>query len=104
MVRVMPQLRTGGRKRQNARNARLAFSKNIRCHRIFCLILTDRGRGSRSGYAYLLGIDPVVVMKDIAKASREQALDALEWTAKTLAEAALKGQASTPTPGSVSGG
>jgi AcrR family transcriptional regulator len=38
----------------------------------------------------MLGIDPVVVMKDIAGASREQALDALEWSARTLAEAALK--------------
>ncbi len=38
----------------------------------------------------MLGIDPVVVMKDIAGASREEALDALEWGARTLAEAALK--------------
>jgi len=38
----------------------------------------------------LLGIDPVVVMKDIAGVSREQALDALEWTARTLVEAAVK--------------
>ena len=37
----------------------------------------------------LLGIDPVVVMKDIAGASREQALDALGWTAQTLVERAL---------------
>jgi AcrR family transcriptional regulator len=37
----------------------------------------------------LLGIDPVVVMKDIAGATREQALNVLEWTAKTLVEAAL---------------
>ena len=37
----------------------------------------------------LLGIDPVVVMTDIAGASREQALDALEWSARTLVEAAL---------------
>ena len=36
----------------------------------------------------LLGIDPVVVMKDIARASREQALDALEWAARTLVERA----------------
>lgn len=38
----------------------------------------------------LLGIDPIVVMSDIAKASREQALDALEWSAKILVEAALE--------------
>jgi AcrR family transcriptional regulator len=38
----------------------------------------------------MLGIDPLVVMKDIAGASREQALDALEWSARMLAEAALK--------------
>lgn len=37
----------------------------------------------------MLGIDPIVVMKDIAGASREQALDALEWSARTLVEAAL---------------
>ncbi|HLK48324.1 MAG TPA: TetR/AcrR family transcriptional regulator [Bryobacteraceae bacterium] len=37
----------------------------------------------------LLGIDPVVVMKDIAGASREQALDALEWSARALVEAGL---------------
>lgn len=36
-----------------------------------------------------LGIDPVVVMKDIARASREEALTALEWTARTLVSAAL---------------
>lgn len=40
-----------------------------------------------------LGIDPVVVMQDIARASREEALTALEWTARTLVSAAL---ASTP--------
>ena len=39
--------------------------------------------------ALLMGIDPVVVMKDIAGASREEALDSLEWTARTLVEAAL---------------
>jgi len=39
--------------------------------------------------ALLMGIDPVVVMKDIAGASREQALDALEWSARTLVEGAL---------------
>jgi AcrR family transcriptional regulator len=38
----------------------------------------------------MLGIDPVVVMKDIAGASREKALDTLEWSARTLVEAALK--------------
>jgi len=43
----------------------------------------------------LLGIDPVVVMKDIAEASRDEALDALEWTARTLVSAAVN-EASTP--------
>jgi AcrR family transcriptional regulator len=37
----------------------------------------------------MLGIDPIVVMKDIARASRKQALEALEWSARTLVEAAL---------------
>jgi len=37
----------------------------------------------------LMGIDPVVVMTDIAGVSREQALDSLEWSARALVEAAL---------------
>jgi AcrR family transcriptional regulator len=37
----------------------------------------------------LMGIDPVVVMTDIAAVSREQALDSLEWSARALVEAAL---------------
>ena len=37
----------------------------------------------------VIGIDPIVVMKDIAAATREQALDTLAWTARTLVEAAL---------------
>ena len=47
----------------------------------------------------LLGIDPVVVMKDIAGASRDQALDALEWSARTLVEAALNQKAARPHAG-----
>jgi AcrR family transcriptional regulator len=39
--------------------------------------------------ALLIGIDPVVVMTDIAQVSREQALDALEWSARALVAAAL---------------
>ena len=45
----------------------------------------------------LLGIDPVIVMKDIAGVSRKQALDTLEWTARTLVEAALASGASKGT-------
>ena len=41
------------------------------------------------GLTLMIGIDPIVVMKDIAGASREQALDTLEWSARTLVEAAL---------------
>ena len=37
----------------------------------------------------LMGIDPVVVMSDIAGVSREEALDTLEWCGRTLVEAAL---------------
>jgi AcrR family transcriptional regulator len=44
-----------------------------------------------------LGIDPVVVMTDIAGVSREQALDALEWSARTLVEGALRTAANTRT-------
>ena len=38
----------------------------------------------------LVGIDPVVVMTDIAGVSRKRALDTLEWTARTLVEATLR--------------
>jgi len=38
----------------------------------------------------LIGIDPVVAMTDIAGATREQALDTLEWTARTLVEVASR--------------
>ncbi|HEY8774729.1 MAG TPA: TetR family transcriptional regulator [Gaiellaceae bacterium] len=38
----------------------------------------------------LLGIDPVVVMTDIARVSRKQGLDALEWSARAMVEAALR--------------
>jgi hypothetical protein len=37
----------------------------------------------------LMGIDPVVVMTDIADVTREEALDALEWSARALVEGAL---------------
>jgi AcrR family transcriptional regulator len=37
----------------------------------------------------MFGIDPIVVMRDIADVSQEQALDALEWSARTLVEAAI---------------
>jgi len=37
----------------------------------------------------LMGIDPIVVMRDIAGASREEALDTMEWTARTLVAASL---------------
>jgi len=51
----------------------------------------------------LLGIDPVVVMTDIAGASRDEALDALEWMARTLTEAALGGGTGRVTGGRRSG-
>jgi len=38
----------------------------------------------------LLGIDAIVVMTDIARATRTEALDSLEWTARTLVAAALR--------------
>ena len=38
----------------------------------------------------MMGIDPVVVMTDIAGVTRGQALDALEWSARTLVEAAVQ--------------
>jgi hypothetical protein len=38
----------------------------------------------------LMGIDPVVVMTDIAGVSREDALNTLEWCGKTLVKAALR--------------
>ena len=42
----------------------------------------------------LLGIDPVVVMNDIAGIPREEALDTLEWTARLLIQAALNDKSS----------
>jgi AcrR family transcriptional regulator len=45
----------------------------------------------------LVGIDPVVVMTDIAGVSRARALEALEWSARALVESALReGRASGP--------
>jgi len=41
----------------------------------------------------LMGIDPIVVMTDIAGADRERALDALEWSARALVEQALHSEA-----------
>ena len=38
----------------------------------------------------LMGIDPVVVMTDIAGVSRQEGLDTLEWCARTLVEGALR--------------
>jgi hypothetical protein len=49
--------------------------------------------GCRAALTLLLGIDPV--MKDIAGASQEQALDTLEWSARALVEAALSTRASS---------
>ena len=43
-----------------------------------------------SALTLLLGIDPIIVMTDIAGATREQSLDALQWTARALTEAALR--------------
>ena len=37
----------------------------------------------------MLGIDPIVAMRDIAGVSREQALSSLEWSARALVQAAL---------------
>lgn len=45
----------------------------------------------------LFGIDPVVVMKDIAQSPREQALEALEWTAHALVERAINTKPQTHT-------
>lgn len=40
--------------------------------------------------ALLLGIDPIVVMRDVAGAPEREALDTLEWTARVLVTAALQ--------------
>jgi AcrR family transcriptional regulator len=39
--------------------------------------------------ALYLGIDPIVVMKDIVGASDEEALQTIEWSARALVEAAI---------------
>jgi hypothetical protein len=38
----------------------------------------------------MLGIDPIVVMQDIAGTSREEGLEALEWSARALTEATMR--------------
>lgn len=57
----------------------------------YCLIPipADQPRQGK-GKLLVLGIDPLVVMRDIASVSREQALDALEWSARMLDEAAVR--------------
>jgi hypothetical protein len=37
-----------------------------------------------------MGIDPIVPLTDVAGASKAEALDTLEWTARSLVEAALR--------------
>jgi AcrR family transcriptional regulator len=49
-----------------------------------------------SALTLLIGIDPVVVMKDIAGTSREEGLDTLEWCARTLVAAAMEGKRTAP--------
>ena len=58
---------------------------------------TDPGTYAKLSNALtlLMGIDPVVVMRDIAGVSREEALDTLEWCGRTLVEAALRDEART---------
>lgn len=81
----------------------LGASSNIRSKPpgVFIMRTRDKidpetfGKLSRA-LTLLLGIDPVVVMKDIAGASQEEAIDALEWSARALVGAALAG--GTPAP------
>ncbi len=47
----------------------------------------------------LMGIDPVVALTDIAGAKREEAIEALVWSARTLVEGALKTAALQARPG-----
>lgn len=49
--------------------------------------------GGPSALMLLLGIDPVVVITDIAGVARDEALGASEWSARTLVDAALGGGA-----------
>jgi AcrR family transcriptional regulator len=57
-----------------------------------------RGQLDRQAYArlsagltLLLGIDPIVALTDIARVSRVRGLDTLEWSARVMVEAALRG-------------
>ena len=57
--------------------------------------IRDRVPGERyerlsKALTLLMGIDPIVALTDIAGASRKEALDTLEWTARTLVEGALR--------------
>ncbi len=61
-----------------------------------------RGQLDRQAYArlsagltLLLGIDPIVALTDIARVSRARGLDTLEWSARVMFEAALRGTVRT---------
>jgi AcrR family transcriptional regulator len=50
----------------------------------------DSYRRLSTALTLLIGIDPLVPLTDIAGASKEDALNTLEWTARSLVEAALR--------------
>jgi hypothetical protein len=50
-------------------------------------------RRLRSALALTLGVEALVVMKDVCKLSDEEALATLEWTAQTLLRASLENPA-----------
>jgi AcrR family transcriptional regulator len=61
------------------------------------LSATQRQR-LQAALALTLGIDSVVIMKDVCGLDDDQALDVLRWTATTLLRAALKESAALATP------
>jgi AcrR family transcriptional regulator len=53
----------------------------------------DAYRRLSTALTLLIGIDPIVTLTDIAGVSKDEALDTLEWTARSLVEAALASSA-----------
>lgn len=56
----------------------------------------DTRRRLRAALALTLGIDSVVVMKDVCQLDDEEALDVLRWTATTILHAVLERSAADP--------
>lgn len=52
----------------------------------------ERARRLRAGLALTMGIEPLVVMKDVCRMSDGEACETLQWVAETLLDAVLKSE------------